>query len=294
MHASELVELAAAVSAQGPSLIQGDAAPSAAAIEQYWTGSKCRLDRWSRTLRRFKDEAPGAGAEWRGARWPMMRAVFEEILTGEILTRVFAAVMYGYDRRHGSDVGDPAARSVLVGHLEARHRVLTILVSGPGLGAEQAMLLNRLRSRCERWSDMLLGYLAADVEIDDFAVDKQRAQEFSQDLRHQSDLTGGGNGAWFLVRASMKTAFGRNLASPAANADLNEKIARSVLGCFPSDQFDSIGTLRSLWMVRLSYAADDAQEILDELSIEIQSSADEEQRLASQAHLQRLRRYGCC
>ena len=134
MHASELVELAAAVSAQGPSLIQGDAVPSPTAIEQYWTASKCRLDRWSRTLRRFKTQAPKAGPDCRGARWPMMRAVFEEILTGEILTRVFAAVMYGYDRRHGSDVGDPAARSVLVGPLEARHRVLTILVSLAGKG----------------------------------------------------------------------------------------------------------------------------------------------------------------
>ncbi len=293
MHASELVELAAAVSAQGPALIQGDTAPSAAAIQQYWTGSKCRLDRWSRTLRQFKTESPGAGADCRGVRWPTMRAVFEEILTGEILTRVFAAVMCGYDRRHGNDVGEPAARSVLAGHLEARHRVLTILVRGPGLNAEQAMLLNRLRRRCERWSDMLLGYLATHVEVGDFAVDKQRAEDFSEDLRHQSNLTGG-NGPWSLVRASMKMAFGRNLGSPAANADLNEKIARGVMGCFPSDQIDSIGMLRSLWMVRLCNAADDAQEILDEIDAEIHHVADEDERQASQDHLQRLRRYGCC
>ena len=67
-----------------------------------------------------------------------------------------------------------------------------------------------------------------------------------------------------------------------------------MLGCFPSDQFDSIGTFHSLWMARLSNAADDAQTILDELDIEIQASVSEEAQQASQEHLDRLRRYGCC
>ncbi|MEA1952308.1 MAG: hypothetical protein U9N87_13065, partial [Planctomycetota bacterium] len=196
-------------------------------------------------------------------------------------------------QRHGSDVAEPAARSVLVGHLEARHRVLTILVGGPGINIERAALLNRLRRRCERWSDMLVGYLAEYVELDDFAIDKQRAEDFAEDLRHQSDLTGG-TGPWSLMRASMQTAFGHNLGSAAANADLNEKIVHSVLGCFSSDQFDSIGTLHSLWMARLSNAADDAQSILDEIDAEVYYSADDEERWASQNHLERLRRYGCC
>ncbi|MBN2291406.1 MAG: hypothetical protein JXM70_03210 [Pirellulales bacterium] len=293
MHASELVELAAAVSTQGPALIQGNSAPSSAAIEQYWTASKCRLDRWLRTLRRFKTESADVRPDWQYARWPMMRAVFDEILTGEILTRVFAAVMTGYDQRHGSDVAEPAARSVLVGHLEARHRVLTILVGRPGINTEQAMLLNRLRRRCERWSDMLVGYLSEYVELDDFVIDKQRAEDFAEDLRHQSDLTGS-NGPWSLVRTSLKSAFGRNLGMPAANPDLNENIACSVLGCFSSDQFDSIGTFNSLWMARLSNAAEDAQNILDEIDAEVHSSANDEERWASQDHLERLRRYGCC
>ena len=292
MHASDLVELAAAVSAQGPALIAGDTQPSSAAVEQYWTASKCRLDRWSRTLRQFKTEAVLAGPDWRAAQWPRMRAVFEEILTGEILTRVFAAVVSGHDRRRNSDACEPAARSVLGGHLEARHRVLTILVGGHGITAEQAMLLNGLRRRCERWSDMLLGYLVEYVEIKDFAVDKQRAADFSEDLRYQSELSGG-SGPWALVQASLKAAFGRNLSSMAANPDLNEKIAHGVAGYFASDQFDSIGSLRSVWMARLCNSADDAQEILDELDAEIRDDASEEQCLCLD-RLERLRRNGCC
>ena len=96
------------------------------------------------------------------------------------------------------------------------------------------------------------------------------------------------------MRASLKTAFGQNLGLPAANADMNEKIANSVLGCFASDQFESLGTLHSLWMARLSNAADDAQNILDEIDAEISYSAYDEELWASQNHLERLRRYGCC
>ena len=293
MHASELVELAAAVSTQGPALIHGKVRPSAAAIEQYWHGSKCRLDCWSRALRRYAKNAPGAGREWRSAHWPMMRAVFEEVLAGEILTRVFAAVMCGYDRHHGSDVAEPVARSIFIGHLEARHRVLTIMLRGPGINAQQAAMLNQLRRKTERWSDMLLGYLMTHVEIDDFAVDPGRAKEFAEDLSHQKELKNGSS-AWALVKASMKTAFGRGLGPLAANGDLNEKIALGVLACFASDQFDSIGKLRSLWMARLHGAADDAQGLIDELAAEEQYDATEEARLASEDHLQRLRKFGCC
>ena len=293
MHASELVELAAAVSTQGPALIHGKVRPSAAAIEQYWRGSKCRLDRWSRTLRQYAKDAPTAGHEWRDTHWPMTGAVFEEVLTGEILTRVFAAVMCGYDRHHGSNVVEPAARSILIGHLEARHRVLTILVRGPGINVQQAMMLNQLRHKAERWCDMLLGYLVAHVEIDDFAVDRDRAKEFSEDLSHQNELKNGSN-AWALIKASMKTAFGRGLSPLAANGELNEKIALGVMACFSSDQFDSIRMLQSLWMTRLRSVADDTQGLIDELADEVQCDAAEEARLASEAHLQRLRKFGCC
>ena len=293
MHASELVELAAAVSTQGPALIRGDGAPSAAAIEQYWTGSKCRLDRWSRALRRFTAEAEGAGPQWRQARWPMMRSIFEEILTGEILTRVFAAVMCGYDRRHGSDMAGPAVQSVFIGHLEARHRVLTIILHGPGINAKQAMLLNQLRRRAERWCDMLVGYMADYVEIDKFAIDAERALEFSEDLRHQGNATGGA-GAWALVCASLKKSFGQGLCGLSANADLNDKIAKSVLACFPADQFDSIGTLQTLWMVRLTNTFADAQNMLDDLAVEEDDAAGEEERQAAEERLNRIRRYGCC
>ena len=46
MHVRELVELAALVSAQAHSVTRSQTAFSPEGLEQYWTASKCRMDRW--------------------------------------------------------------------------------------------------------------------------------------------------------------------------------------------------------------------------------------------------------
>ena len=102
MHARDLVELAALVSAHGPVLIESGVPIPAASIEQYWTASKVRLDRWAGGLKQFAAAAE-ADTRRRQAQWPMFRGVLEEILSGEMLTRVWTAVLCAYDRRRHSD-----------------------------------------------------------------------------------------------------------------------------------------------------------------------------------------------
>ena len=264
MHARELVELAAVVAAQGPVLVrQGGPVPSSS-VEPYWVASKCRLDRWGRSLRQLADEAANGGPEWQRSRWPRLRGVLEEILTGEVLTRVWAAVMSAYDRRRGTDLAEPVVRSVLIGHLEARHRVLTLLVQGPGIDSEAAVKLNRLRRRTERWTDMLIGYLAGLDDVSEFAIDPVRANDFAEDLRYQAQLSGGRH-VWPLVLASLRAAFRQGLTPTSPNADLNAKIAAAILSCFPPELFDSTGIFRSLWLSRLTNVTSDAEGMIEEL-----------------------------
>ncbi len=264
MHARELVELAAIVSAHGPVLVRRTRQLSTTGIEQYWTASKCRLDRWHRSLKHFGSEAARHDAPWRRAQWPAVRGVLEEILTGEMLTRVWTAVMCAYDRHHGTDVAEPIARSVLVGHMEARHRVLTLLVRGPGIDAEAAVKLNHLRRRTERWTDLLIGYLAGLHDVGEFAVDPDRAKEFAEDLQYQSHLKGGRH-AWPLVLASVRAAFRRGLSPTSPNADLNRQIASTIIACFQGELFDSTGLFQSVWLMRLSNVTNDVQVMVDDL-----------------------------
>jgi hypothetical protein len=263
MHARDLMELAAIVSAHGPVLVDAQSL-SERQIEQYWTASKCRLDRWGRSLKQFVQAPPAAGTRERYARWQSIAGVCEEVLTGEVLTRVWTAVLCIYDRRRGQAELEPVARSVLIGHLEARHRVLTLMVRGPGVDAEEAVKLNHLRRRCERWGDMLVGYLSPLHDIGEFAFEAARARDFADDLHYQARLRGGRH-AWPLLLASLRGAFRRSLSQESPNADLNAQIGGAVLACFQPELFDSTGLLRSLWLHRLQAATDDAQVMIDDL-----------------------------
>jgi hypothetical protein len=277
MHARELVELAAIISAHGPVLVHGTRQLSTASIEQYWTASKSRLDRWGRSLKCLTHEArhtqpfsetrsasPPDETTWPAGQWPDFHGVLEEILTGEALTRVWTAALCAYDRHHGTDEAEAVARSILVGHLEARHRVLTLLVRAPGIETEVAVKLNHLRRRTERWTDLLVGYLAGMYDVSEFAIDPARARDFAEDLHYQSSLKGGRH-VWPLVLASLRATFRQGLCPKSPNADLNAKIGSSVLSCFQPELFDSTGLFRSLWMLRLASGTDEAQGMLEDL-----------------------------
>jgi hypothetical protein len=290
MHARELVELAALVSAHGPVLIQSQKPIPAASIEQYWTASKVRLDRWAWGLRKFAGAAQ-ADTQRRQTQWPEFCGVLEEILSGEMLTRLWTAVLCAYDRRRSSDEAEPAARSVLIGHMEARHRVLTLMMRGPGIDADAALKLNRLRRRVERWTDLLVGHLAGRYAVSEFAFDPQRAQDFAEDLRDRSQRQGGRQ-VWPLLLASLRTAFRPSLGAESPNAELNARLAAGILSCFPADLFDSTGLMRSLWLMRLTNVAEDTQGMIEDLLAQERPAALA--KPASLPHTQstRLRRFG--
>ena len=264
MHARELVELASILSAQGPMLIRGAPQLSSHGVQQYWTASKCRLDRWARNLKSFAADASSLDTTAVRMQWPLVRGVLEEILTGEVLTRVWTAVLCLYDRRQGGNEFESLARSIMIGHLEARHRVLMLLVRGPGIDAEGAVKLNHLRRRSERWTDLLVGHLARYGDVAEFAIDVVRAVEFSRDLEFQSDQAGGRQ-AWPLLQASLRAAFQSGLARVSPNEDLNAQIASAILSCFPADLFDSTGLFRSLWLHRMSNVTSDVQGMIETL-----------------------------
>lgn len=237
-------------------------------LGQYWAASKCRLDRWSRALKTAlppdcvstRNLAPADGS------LPTERlpGVLEEILASEVLSRVWAALLTAYDQRHGCDENAPVARNVLAGHAEARNRALTLLVRGPGISSHEAVSLNRLRRRAERWTDLLIGHLAVEHDVCELAANPDVAREFADDLQHHRGWSPDSQ-AWPLVMASLRSGFRQGIATRSPNGDLNRRIAAGVLACLPPDLFDSTGLLQSLWMARISHAADDAQCLIAEL-----------------------------
>ena len=272
MHARELVELAAIVAAQGPALIATPGCLPAGAIDQYWLASKCRLDRWNRALSQFRDgRRASAGVP---ASWSELRPILEEILISDILTRVWTGVLCAFDRQRNAHEIESVARSVWLGHVESRHRVMCLLVSDVEIEPAEAVALNRLRRRTERWSDLLLGYLLEQHDVIEFAVCHETAREFASDLRSRRHQPGGEH-AWPLTLAALRGAFQTGLSEAQPNGDAHARVAASILACLPPELFDGLGLARSLWLTRLSTTASDvAGLIADWFDVDGQSAGE--------------------
>ena len=265
MHPRELIEVAGLVALNGPLLVAASPPSSSPSpyLEQYWTTSKGRFESWNRVLR----SCAAVGAQLSRQDfdcWIEARGVLDEIFASEMLARVWTAVLVARDRRWKTDETEIIARNVLDSHLEARGRALALLLNWEGLGTAQAASLNRLRRRAERWTDVLLGGLMHLGDVSEFAFDAERAADFAVDLADRRGRPGGRQ-AWRLTLISLRSSFLTCLAPIAANPDSNARITASILGCFQGELFDSTGLFQSLWMMRLSANASDAQGLIGEL-----------------------------
>ena len=268
MQSGELVELAALLATHSDSIVGCEARLNERSLQQYWTTSRCRMDRWSRSLNRFttfteKERKPLEASD---TIWCRLRGELEEIFTAEVITRVWTAIAVAYDARHQSSELESTARSILIGHIEVRHRALRLLVDPVSMQPAEAEWLNLLRRRCDRWTDLLIGRLLARQlgNVSDISCDRRRAAEFADDLKNNEKMETECV-AWPMITTSLRAAFQKTKETPSPNADLNAAVVTSLLACFPADLFDSIGLVGSLWIARLENLADDVELLIAEI-----------------------------
>ncbi len=124
MQARELIDLSAFLAAQGSLFLSGVRQMSSAALGQYWTISKCRLDRWNRSLRNVHTlPAPVPRRNSRGPARHLQGGVRGDFSqrNGDACVVKFADRL---DYRIRSGDAQPVAANVLSGQLEASNRVL--------------------------------------------------------------------------------------------------------------------------------------------------------------------------
>lgn len=224
----------------------------------------------------------GSGSSQATAARIQATAMLEEIFLGEVLTRVWTAVLVAHAERQQFEDGETIGRNIFLGHQEARNRALRLLVEAPGINPHEAVALNRTRRKAERWSDLLVGHLATSAEVCQFAVSPDRARDFATDLlaqgypgRHAAEI-------WKWTLAGLRIAFRQNVGGSTSNGELNAQVAAGVLGCFSAETFDSIGLFQSLWMARLKSTAADAEVRLNQLFREEAGTSSAEPALGSQ------------
>jgi hypothetical protein len=258
MHIRFHADLAATLVRYSSTLIETRGRFGAENLEQYWTYSKVRADRWGRAFQDYHRATNAPTAR----HWPELRPVAEEILVADILTRVWTAILCLHDRFNHREESEPIARSVWIGQQEARNRVLSLLANDHRVPAHDAVEIDRLRRRTERWSDLLLGNLAQRYHVGEFTVDSERTGQFAADL---DDSFGHEQVSWSLLAASLRESFTERIANGGPSEEFNAAIAASIVGCFPPDAFLGTGIVRSLWQTRIANATTDAQGLIESL-----------------------------
>jgi hypothetical protein len=261
MLTRDLVELAALVAVHGSPIALG-ADPPPAAVQEYWAASRCRFDRWTRVLKRLSDattEMPRPAA----LSWPRIEPVLEEILGSELLTRIWSAAAIAHDRTSDEAELEPIVRNVLAGHLDVRRRLLVLVADGLVLAPAEAVKIDQVRRRVERWTDMLLAHLAREIDIGQFAFDPQRANDFADDLDHDA-AAAQRRFTTQLILSSLRGSFA-TLADHSPNVDLNRRIGVAIVHSCGDALAQAIGLSRPLWLQRIAATADSAQNLIDQL-----------------------------
>lgn len=254
MHARELVEVAVIAVTHANSYLaqEFNADDHARAWSRYWTISRCRLDRWNHAL-------PASGTKT--DRSP--RRICEEILTSEILTRAWTALNCVAPAASHSDQ-ESIARNIYLAHQEARNRVLKLLAHPELLSTDDSIALNRLRRRCERWTDLLLAYLSQHGAVDEFAFDAERVRDFATDLREDGVFEGRAE-SWLLLLASLRNAFQQGYSTGSLNADLNKQLAAIVIRSIPAHRMHDMELPGAMWQVRLERLTSETEGLVNQL-----------------------------
>lgn len=262
MNSRQLIETGARVALHAAGWLDGGQPVPRPSLHEYWSASKCRLQRWLSTLQDFSARIT-ASSQGEIAGWEMVGPHVEEVLASELLTRTWAAAAKAYDECRGETEVAPVAHSALAGHLEARNRVLHLISFGQQFAVPHALRLNDLRQKVERWCDMLLSHVALRTDVESLAFDASRCRDFADDLRdgrHNDGL------ARELTLTSLTHSFRYALSDEAPNADLNEQIAGSVASCMGHNRPETaIPVTDSAWLARLQRKADETQGWIEEL-----------------------------
>lgn len=239
MHPAHLIELAAVVAQYHEGLIHRSALP-ADQLERF-THLYCqRKQHWEETLNAYRDMFRVHHLPATNQRWPEIKATLAEIITGDVLIRVWSAAVAAHHALHGDST--PWAERWLLLQTRSSSKALRFMVRGPFVPLPEAAELNRIQHRVERSTDLLLGFFGEYPATNAFAFCSQRMREFCRDWQeYQTHRRVDIQWSWTL--ASLKSGFASLRSLSETNRQLNHELVCTILSCFSQEMFSRDGLL---------------------------------------------------
>lgn len=257
MNTIQMLELTTIFSAQSSSLIDLGLALPPDALQRYWSCSRARLRIWGQWLDRYPQDAAATSAAERPDLRERTTGLLNELFVSELVTRVAGAVFTACDRRSSTCDAELVARNVLAAHQDVRQKGLKLMLDGPHVTLEQIAVIDCVRRRVERWTDLLLGHLVLQHGMHAFAFEPERALDFGTTQVEQPSSPRR-NQVWQLYILCLQGAFADVHAAHPLFDQFRLQIARAMLACFPPELFGDDGLLKSAWLRRLDAPARDA------------------------------------
>jgi hypothetical protein len=264
MHSGWLVEMAGLWGYHGSTFVAENVALPAEAVNEYWLRSRIRFDGWNAMLTTLREQCKSASIARRVRGWHRLRAVIEEILLAEPLTRVCVAVAAQLEERQIDDDSRAILHNVLTTHSEVRNRCLKIILEGIEKGIDEAEELNRLRHYLEHWTDMLLGYFANSSLGGQYSFSVSRMEQFAEDYS-QRMLGTQSKMVWTLLQASCRAWLDKHCIHSPVSPNMNRRICEAAIGMIHPQLFDSLGCMRTRLIQSIEYGIEHADETVNSL-----------------------------
>jgi len=198
--------------------------------QQHWTLSRHRLDGWNQSLAQLEHRLR-EGDTWQATLGPLGEAVIEEVLLSQLFSRMWGAWLLHYDTQRRPSAADALAGlavNLAQSHRETANRAMWLLGSARDHAWPRAELLNRLRRRIERWTDMLLVPLASNIDLTPLCFDLNRVRDLLEVNAQNVDRPT--VSMWYGGLQAAQLEAGQQAASPIWNRHL----ASMTLSCLPA------------------------------------------------------------
>lgn len=262
-----LAEIALLASRVGREVIADRREPSAGSLRQFWQQTRALQQHWLRKL-----------DAWNSAGDPDLKQLEEvatQLFITELLARVWSTVLLGVDSQTGKNDLSRVARNAVSGLLQVRHVVMSLLVQQAESTHSRIAEIERLRRRSDRWTDLLIGNLAGQHDLFEFAFDVERARDFALESQEYHPATGP-HPIDHLVTAGLRMAFLGQLPEALLTEEPFIRLVESIVGAMPHQAFHSDGTLKSPLERRVSATQLRDQQIPSSLLNPESDSADED------------------